>query len=131
MIIRFLTPGDVAEHEKVASQAFVFSSDIHDQKAALPCEKVLGAFADDDKTRAAIRRVWREEGYLMDPHTAVAEAVAADYRRETGDEAPLLIMDDPFTNLDGERLAGAKKVLSMLSEKYQILYLTCHESRAV
>ena len=47
------------------------------------------------------------------------------------DEAPLLIMDDPFTNLDGERLAGAKKVLRMLSGKYQILYLTCHESRAV
>ena len=50
MIIRFLTPEDVAEHEKVASQAFVFSSDIHDPAAVLPCEKVLGAFDDDNKT---------------------------------------------------------------------------------
>ena len=50
MIIRFLTQEDVAEHEKVASQAFVFSTDIHDPKAELPCEKVLGAFDDDDKT---------------------------------------------------------------------------------
>ena len=50
MIIRFLTHNDVAEHEKVASQAFVFSSDIHDPAAVLPCEKVLGAFDDDNKT---------------------------------------------------------------------------------
>ena len=50
MIIRFLTQNDVAEHEKTASQAFVFSSDIHDPDAVLPCEKVLGAFDDDGKT---------------------------------------------------------------------------------
>lgn len=50
MIVRYLTPDDVAEHEKAASQAFVFPSDIRDPAAALPCEKVLGAFADDNKT---------------------------------------------------------------------------------
>lgn len=50
MIIRFLTQADVSEHEKVASQAFVFSTDIHDPAAELPCEKVLGAFDDDNKT---------------------------------------------------------------------------------
>ncbi|MBR5427351.1 MAG: GNAT family N-acetyltransferase [Clostridia bacterium] len=50
MIIRFLTQSDVSEHEKVASQAFVFSTDINDPDAVLPCEKVLGAFDDDDKT---------------------------------------------------------------------------------
>lgn len=53
MIIRFLTRNDAAEHEKTASQAFVFSSDVHDPEAALPCEKVLGAFADDNKTLLA------------------------------------------------------------------------------
>ena len=53
MIIRYLTQNDVAEHEKVASQAFVFSSDIHDPQAVLPCEKVLGAFDDDNKTLLA------------------------------------------------------------------------------
>lgn len=66
--------------------------DIGPARLARLRETFFGGFADDDKTRAAIRRVWREEGYLMDPHTAVAEAVAADYRRETGDEAPLLIV---------------------------------------
>ena len=53
MIIRFLTKDDVAEHEKVASQAFVFPTDIRASDLVLPCEKVLGAFADDDKTLMA------------------------------------------------------------------------------
>ena len=53
MIIRYLTQADAAEHEKVASQAFAFSTDIRDPEAALPCEKVLGAFADDGKTLLA------------------------------------------------------------------------------
>ena len=69
MIIRYLTQNDVAEHEKVASQAFVFSSDIHDPEAALPCEKVLGAFADDDKTLFAdlelYERKCRYDGGLL------------------------------------------------------------------
>ncbi|MBR1586263.1 MAG: threonine synthase [Clostridia bacterium] len=62
-----------------------------DQKAVL-ADIFFGGCADDEKTRAAIGRVWREEQYLMDPHTAVAEAVARDYRQETGDPAPLLIV---------------------------------------
>lgn len=53
MIIRYLTQDDVSEHEKVASQAFVFPNDIHDPAAVLPCEKVLGAFDDDNKTLLA------------------------------------------------------------------------------
>ncbi len=52
----------------------------------------FGGFADDEKTRAAIAKTWAEEKYLMDPHTAVAEAVAEDYRRETGDDRPMLIV---------------------------------------
>ena len=50
MIIRYLTQNDVAEHDKTASQAFVFSCDINDPASVLPCEKVLGAFDDDNKT---------------------------------------------------------------------------------
>ena len=53
MIIRYLTPNDVAEHDKVTSQAFSYSCDITDPASVLPCEKVLGAFDDDDKTLLA------------------------------------------------------------------------------
>ncbi len=50
MIIRFLTQNDVVEHNKVSSQAFVYSCDIHDPASTLPCEKMLGAFDNDNKT---------------------------------------------------------------------------------
>ena len=52
----------------------------------------FGGCADDAKTRATIARFWREEKALLDPHTAVAASVALDYRQETGDDAPLLIV---------------------------------------
>lgn len=37
-------------HDKVASQAFSFSCDINDPDSVLPCEKMLGAFDDDNRT---------------------------------------------------------------------------------
>lgn len=45
-------------------------------------------------------------------------------------EKPFLILDDPFANLDGEKLDGALQFLGQVSGEYQILYFTCHESRA-
>ena len=44
-------------------------------------------------------------------------------------EKPLVIMDDPFASLDKEHLEGAKRFLEEISGRYQILYLTCHETR--
>ncbi len=50
MIIRLLTQKDVAEHDKITSQAFSYACEIGDPDSVLPCEKVLGAFDDDNKT---------------------------------------------------------------------------------
>ena len=47
-----------------------------------------------------------------------------------GSEAPFLLLDDPFTNLDERRLAFAKNLLATLTDRYQILYLVCHGDRA-
>lgn len=44
-------------------------------------------------------------------------------------EKPFIILDDPFVNLDEEKLEKAKKILIELSKKYQIIYFICHESR--
>lgn len=46
-----------------------------------------------------------------------------------GNETPFLLLDDPFTNLDEERLAAAKALLKKLAESRQILYLVCHGDR--
>ena len=44
-------------------------------------------------------------------------------------EKPFVILDDPFVNYDESNLSGAMKVLERVSEDYQIIYFTCHESR--
>ncbi len=44
-------------------------------------------------------------------------------------EKPFIILDDPFYNLDDKKLACAIDLIKKLSEKYQIIYLVCHESR--
>ena len=44
-------------------------------------------------------------------------------------EKPVIIMDDPFLNLDGNHLSGAKAFLDRVATEYQILYFTCHDSR--
>ena len=44
-------------------------------------------------------------------------------------ECPPLILDDPFTNLDDEKTAGAMRLLKMASERYQIIYFTCSKTR--
>ena len=50
MIVRFLTQDDVAQHDKITSQAFSYSCEIGDPDSVLPCEKVLGAFDADNRT---------------------------------------------------------------------------------
>lgn len=45
------------------------------------------------------------------------------------DEKPMLIFDDPFVNLDDEKLINAKKLLKEVANDYQVIYLVCHSSR--
>lgn len=46
-----------------------------------------------------------------------------------GREQPLLIMDDPFVNLDADKIGAANQFLRTLSKDRQIIYFTCHASR--
>ena len=47
------------------------------------------------------------------------------------DEKPFLILDDPFVSLDQKHMDRVKIILQKISERMQIIYFTCHESRAV
>ena len=51
-----------------------------------------GGYADDEMTKGYIKKVFDEEGYLMDTHTAVAYAVYDQYIKETQDETPTVIV---------------------------------------
>ena len=51
-----------------------------------------GGCADDERTRATIKKISDEYNYVVDPHTAVAFAVAADYRAATNDKHRTVIV---------------------------------------
>ena len=46
-------------------------------------------------------------------------------------EKPFIILDDPFVNLDKEKIEKAKEIVKELAKNYQIIYFICHESRAL
>ena len=50
-----------------------------------------GGFCDDDNTKATIAKMFEDEGYLCDTHTAVAVSVYDKYVAETGDKTPVVI----------------------------------------
>ena len=47
------------------------------------------------------------------------------------DELPFLIFDDPFVALDDGRVKRALELLLRISEKRQVIYLTCSRARAI
>lgn len=51
-----------------------------------------GVCADDAMAAQAIAQVYREQGYVMDPHTAVAWRAAGDYAAETSDDRPCAVL---------------------------------------
>ena len=46
----------------------------------------------DDRAAQTIRSVFADTGYLCDPHTATAWAVAEDYVNQTGDSRPMVVL---------------------------------------
>lgn len=55
-------------------------------------------YVNDEDTAATISRIFKEYGYALDPHTAVAWQVAETYRLRSGDETPNIIVStaSPF-----------------------------------
>ncbi|MCR5452392.1 MAG: hypothetical protein K6F00_07195, partial [Lachnospiraceae bacterium] len=49
------------------------------------------------------------------------------YPRQT----PMIILDDPFTNFDEDKLEKVKELLSEIAADHQVIYFTCHPSRSV
>ena len=65
-------------------------------------QKIQATFSagccDDTGTKRAIASMFAEKGYLMDTHTAVACQVLGDYRQQTGDGTPAVVVStaSPF-----------------------------------
>ena len=48
-------------------------------------------YADQEKANRAVRKAFTQHGYVYDPHTAVAAAVAEEYKKTTGDKHRMII----------------------------------------
>ncbi|MCR5263667.1 MAG: threonine synthase [Clostridiales bacterium] len=73
-------PEETAAHMKALSADGCYTVSA-ETKAALS-EVFSGYYAGEEECAAQIKRMWDEEGYLADPHTAVALACAEKYRRD-------------------------------------------------
>ena len=77
-----------------------------------------GGFCTQHETLETIGAMWREEGYLMDTHTAVAYKVYEDYAAETGDDSPAIIASTASAYKFAESVASA---LQLDESKVRIL----------
>ena len=84
-----------------------------------------GDCADNKDTLAEIRRRFREEHYLMDPHTAVGSHVLRQYRRSMNDPTPTVLLAtaspykfaaDVLRGIAGEEAAQGKDAFACSEE---------------
>ena len=66
-----------------------------------------GGYAGMDISHSALAKLWHEEKYLIDTHTAVAYAVYLDYREKTGDGTKTLIASTASPYKFAGSVAGA------------------------
>ena len=98
---------------------------------------LTGESADSVRTDADFSISVMEEGLPRDPSLmseGTRDLISLCRRMAMIDamypaEKPFLVLDDPFSNLDDERVKGGLRFLHSASLEYQILYLTCHGSR--
>lgn len=98
---------------------------------------LLGEDAGDWQIDANVSFMTKEQGQLRQ-----VQQLSAGYQDLIGvcmrlamvdamypDEKPMLILDDPFVNLDEEKTVRGMELLRKVSEEYQMIYFTCHASR--
>lgn len=68
------------------------SYSVGDQRREYLAQTFSAGFADDKDTAAEIASLWGRTGVVVDPHTAVASRVLADYRHRTNDRTPAVVV---------------------------------------
>ena len=66
--------------------------EVSDAVKAVIGKHFVGGYCSDDETKSAINKVYTENGYLMDTHTAVAYNKLAAYRKDTGCVTPAVVV---------------------------------------
>lgn len=104
-------------------------------------QKYFGILTEDThrnwQVDANINLKVNEKGQLRDVRTMSAgyqDLIGVCMRFALADamypkEKPFLVLDDPFVNLDDEKMTRGKQLLIELEKDYQVIYFTCHNSR--
>ena len=83
-------------------------------------------YCDDARAGKTIRRVFEEKAYLLDTHTAVAYTVAEEYRQQSGDRTPMVVVStaSPFKfcqsvleSLGETEFCGGTDIIRQLSQR--------------
>ncbi|GLR18911.1 threonine synthase [Portibacter lacus] len=92
-------------------------------------DKLKGYAYSDEQTKETILEVYKDYGYLLDPHGAIGYLAAMEYKYETGYEEPIIFLEtahpSKFKETVEETLNQEIEIperLSILSEKQEHFY---------
>ena len=97
--------------------------DIGAKNLAAVQELFWAGWADDDAAMHTIKAVYEQFGYTVDPHTAVAWDVGSQYRRQTGDTTPNIILSTASPYKFNESVLKALKGAEGLAGKDEFAML--------
>ena len=101
--------------------------------------KMISGDEDSFRIDANVNLTKKEEGSYHDIQSqseGYGDAIGISMRLALLDvmyekDKPVLILDDPFSGMDEKRLSGTKRLLEAISDRYQVIYMTCHDSRKI
>ncbi len=67
----------------------------------------IGGWANENETAAEIKRVYKESGYVIDTHTAVASAVYHNYKKTTNDTTKTIVVSTASPYKFGTSVMGS------------------------
>lgn len=79
----------------------------------------IGGWASEEKTKEAIWRVYQENDYVMDTHTAVAASVYHEYTVKTGDTTKTVIVSTASPYKFANSVLAALKLDEIPEDDYQ------------
>ena len=87
-------------------------------------DEFWAGFCDDEKALATIKKVFAEQNYLCDTHTATGWAVAEDYVNQTGDNRPMVVLSTASAYKFPAAVLSALEKVEEMDEFAQMEYLS-------
>jgi threonine synthase len=89
----------------------------------LNLEDFYGNYSLEEEVRTKIVKIFKEENYLMDPHTAVGHNVYEKYKEETKDKTKTIIVSTASPFKFGSTVANALEIEVEDKDEFEILEL--------